>query len=64
MAAGNDRTRLTAAKVFTICSPAERENLMLKSVHIADRMTARSAAAAGRALVRLCSISLSDLRLA
>lgn len=42
----------------------ERETFMSKSVHIADNMTARSAAA-GRVLVRLCSlISRSDKRLA
>jgi len=37
---------------------------MPKTAHIADRMTARGAAAAGRALVRLCSISGSIKRLA
>jgi hypothetical protein len=56
--------RLTSSKSFTICSPFERETFMSKSVHIADHMTARSAAA-GRVLVRLCSlISWSDKRLA
>jgi hypothetical protein len=41
----------------------EREILMLQTAHIADRMTARSQAA-GRDLVRLCSISISVKRLA
>jgi hypothetical protein len=41
----------------------ERETLMPKTAHIADRMTARSTAA-GRVLVRLRSISGSIKRLA
>ncbi len=42
----------------------ERETFMSQIVHIADRMTTRSAAA-GSVLVRLCSlISRSDKRLA
>jgi hypothetical protein len=41
----------------------EREDLMLQTAHIADRMTARGAAAARLALVRLYSIS-GSLRLA